>query len=648
MRHEYRARTALASRLGTGRFRLGQAALGVVLSCACTAHVDDPDGGITSGGSSSGGVFGAAGGQIGTPLGGTAPANPGGEGGTAAGAGAGAAPTGAGGSASPGGASSGGAAGLDCSAPRPGRSPLRRLTTREYNNTVRDLFGDTTNPGDLLPPQTDSKGNWFGNDADYQSVTDTLIEKYQSIAEGVAARATVDTTALGRLHACAGKTVAAADEEGCARSIAQALAPRAYRRATTTTDIDELVALYRSTRPQAASFASGVAGMLEGLLQSPDFLYRVELGAAATGGSPLRRVTGREMATRLSYFLWQTMPDASLFEAADAGGLDTSEGVASAARTLLNDKKSHATVAFFFDNFLPIPDLPGLARQASQFPTWSSSVGSAMRAEVHRVIEHEVFENTVAAGAQAAGSWPALLTSPYTFVNETLFKFYGPSTFAAGTNVTGSAFQKVSLNTQQRLGVLTLGGTMAGSTTSNRTNPVLRGIFIINKVMCSNLELPAGFSPPEIDPYSGKTARERVAKHSQDKFCAGCHQVIDPVGLPFESYDPVGLYRTAEKWTDPNTNMTYETPIDASGAVPGVPGATNTAVELVQKLAASESVESCFASNWMQFAYGRSLDSADACNSQSVLKVFKDSNYNVKQLLLALTQTDAFLYRAND
>ncbi|HET9929107.1 MAG TPA: DUF1587 domain-containing protein, partial [Polyangiaceae bacterium] len=137
---------------------------------------------------------------------------------------------------------------LDCASPKPGRAPLRRLTTREFNNTVRDLLGDTTNPGDLLPPQVDSKDNWFGNDADFQSVPDTLVEKYQSIAESIAARATASTTALGRLHSCAGKAVAAADEESCARSIAESIAPRAYRRATAKGDIDDLVALFRSVR----------------------------------------------------------------------------------------------------------------------------------------------------------------------------------------------------------------------------------------------------------------------------------------------------------------------------------------------------------------------------------------------------------------
>ena len=537
---------------------------------------------------------------------------------------------------------------LDCSATAPGRSPLRRLTTYEYNNTIRDLLGDTTSPGSALPAQVDSKQNLFGNDADQQSPSPLLIEKYQSVAESVAARATASTTALAKLHSCA-SNVTTANEESCARSIATSLAPRAYRRAVPTSEVDELVTLYRNVRALATTttFATGVAAMIEAMLQSPDFLYRVELGKAVAGNSAVMRVAGREMATRLSYMFWQTMPDAALFQAADAGTLDSNDGVRQQAQKLLDDPRSHPMVAFFFDNLLPIPDLAGLTRDATTFPKWSSSVGVAMRTEVQRVLEYEIYENTAQlAPPYVAGSWPAILTAPYTFVNQSLFSYYGSSTFAAGTaSVTGTALTKVDLNTSQRRGLLTLGGMAAGSTISTNTNPVLRGSFLVNKLMCRNIELPVGFTPAVPDPYSGKTARERYSKHSAAAVCAQCHQYLDPLGFPFENYDAVGQYRATERWTDPATGTVYDTPIDASGGVPGVSGTAKNAVELVQLLATSPEVESCFASHWMRFVYGRSLADADGCNQQTLVNAFKDSGYNIKQLLLALTQSDGFLYR---
>ena len=538
--------------------------------------------------------------------------------------------------------------GVQCNAVAPGRSPLRRLTTYEFNNTIRDLLGDTTNPGSELPAQVDSKQNPFGNDADEQNPTDVLVEKYQTVAESIATRATANATALGKLHSCA-TNVTAANESACARMIATALAPRAYRRAVTSTEIDELVALYSNVRALGTTmtFGSGVAAMIEAILQAPEFLYRVELGAPVAGNTAIKRVAGREMATRLSYLFWQTMPDAALFQAADSGMLDTKEGVLQQAQKLLDNQKSHATVAFFFDNLLPIPDLSGLTRDAGLFPTWSGSIGAAMRTEVQRFLEHEIYENTTqVAPPYVAGSWPAILTAPYTFVNQALFNHYGAASFASGTAVTGTALTKVNLNTSQRLGLLTLGGIAAGSTTSNNTNPVLRGVFILNKLMCRNVELPTGFTPMPPDPYSGKTARERFAKHAASDVCAACHKSIDPMGLPFENYDAVGRYRTSEHWTDPATNISYDTPIDASGSVLGVAGTAQNGVELVKLLATSPAIESCFASHWMRFAYGRSLATDDTCNTQNVMTTFTNANYNVKQLLLALTQSDGFLYRA--
>jgi len=597
---------------------------------ACTGSIG-PMSSRSAGGASSGGS-GAT-----TGIGGTAPAP-----------GTGGSLTGLGGDGGGPGGTGGAPVVLDCSATAPGRSPLRRLTTYEYNNTIRDLLGDTTSPGTALPAQVDSKQNLFGNDADEQSPSPLLIEKYQSVAESAAARATASTTALGKLHSCA-SSVTTANEESCARMIATSLAPRAYRRAVPTSEVDELVTLYRNVRALSTTttFASGVAAMIEAMLQSPDFLYRVELGKAVAGNSAVMRVAGREMATRLSYMLWQTMPDPALFQAADAGMLDSNDGVRQQAQKMLDDPRSHPMVAFFFDNLLPIPDLAGLTRDAATFPKWSSSVGAAMRTEVQRVLEYEIYENTAQlAPPYVPGSWPAILTTPYTFVNQALFSYYGSSTFAAGTAaVTGTTLTKVNLNTSQRLGLLTLGGMAAGSTISSNTNPVLRGSFIINKLMCRNVELPVGFTPMPPDPYSGKTARERYSKHSAAAVCANCHQYLDPLGFPFENYDAVGQYRASEHWTDPATGIAYDTPIDASGSVPGVSGTAKNAIELVQLLATSPDVESCFASHWMRFAYGRSLADADGCNQQTLVNAFKDGGYNVKQLLLALTQSDGFLYR---
>jgi hypothetical protein len=543
---------------------------------------------------------------------------------------------------------SGGAGGeaplpTNCTSIAPGRAPLRRLTTYEFNSTVKELLGDATNPGDEFPSEVLGKG--FGNDAELQSVSDLLAEKFFSVAESVAARATETPAALEKLHTCT-KGVTAANEETCARSIVQTLLPRGFRRDVTAAEIDEFVGLYKATRALSPTlgFGAGVAAMVSALLQSPEFLYRVEFGTEVPGNTTVRLLTGSEVATRLSYLFWQEPPDPTLTQAAAAGTLNTREGILSEAQRLLADPRAHGMVGHFFDNLLPITILPTLTRDKTLFPQFSANVGAAMRREVQRVLEYEIFENTTAVPGSpyAAGSWPAALTAPYTFVNQDLFTFYGAESFAPGTSVTGTDLKKVDLNSSQRLGLLTLAGMMAGTATTNLTNPVLRGGYIVKHLMCRDIPLPNfPVAPPE--PYTGKTARERFGKHSAEPGCSGCHQYMDPIGLALENYDAVGRYRTTERTVI--DGVTYDTPIDPSGSVPGVMGTASGPIELVRLFASSEETQACFAKNWMQFAYGRVLDSADECTRQSVQAAFKSANYDVKKLLLELTQTDAFRYR---
>jgi hypothetical protein len=504
-----------------------------------------------------------------------------------------------------------------------GRAPLRRLTRFEYNNTVRDLFGDTTQPANLLPPE--EVGNGFGNDADTLSVSGLLAEQYYAVAEGVATRATATPAALAKLDACA-STVTTATEDACATTIITKLVPIAFRRALAAGESDALLALAKATRAtMGATFATGIASVIQAILQSPEFLYRIEFGVPDQANPMLKRPSGDEMATRLSYLFFGTAPDATLRAAARTNELLTAQGVLAHATRMLDDPRSHAVVRFFFDNLLPINGLTDITRDKTLFPTFSPAIGGAMHEETQQFLEYEIFSGP--------GTWPSALTAPYTFVNDALAAFYGIP------GVSGPEFRKVALpDTTRRLGVLTQGGVMAGTVTTNRSNPVLRGSFIINKLMCRQIHLP---TDPVIldqvkvpDDTSGATARERFSKHSQQPVCASCHQFLDPMGFALENYDPVGLYRTQENGVT----------IDASGSVPGTTGAINGPVELVRKLAETSEVQYCFSSHWLNFAYGRRLGQGDECVRASVDVAFQKSGFNVKQLLLALTQSDAFLY----
>ncbi len=520
------------------------------------------------------------------------------------------------------GAGSGGAPPLptqcaDQAAITPGRAPLRRLTKVEYNNTVRDLLGDDTQPAFAFPAEL--TGNGFGNDADQQPVPVVLAEGYGAVAADIAARVTATPTTL---DACAAN-VTSANEAACARTIVEKFVPKAYRRPLVAGEADEYLALFDAVRVDN-DFASAIAAVIEAALQSPDFLYRVEFGTPDAQNPAVKRPTGPEMATRLSYFFWGTMPDAELTAAAASGELLTNEGVLAQAQRLLADPQTRQIVRFFFDGLLPLTGLTDEARDINQYPTFNSTIGSLMVQETRTYLDYEVFDGP--------GTWTGILTEPYTFVNQQLAAYYGIP------GVTGDTFQKAPVDTTQRLGLLTQGGVMTGTTVTNFTNPVRRGAFVINQLMCRGLEVPIGLMVTPPDPYSAATGRERYTLHSQDPSCRGCHSQMDPMGFALENYDAVGLYRATENG---------ET-IDASGEIPDMPdGAVSGPIELVQKLAQNQEVQNCFVSKWLDYAYGQTLQAdspQDVCQREALAAAFRQSGFNIKKMLLDLTQTDGFLY----
>ncbi|HEY6729360.1 MAG TPA: DUF1592 domain-containing protein [Polyangiaceae bacterium] len=579
----------------------------VSLSCAACSGQGDVDGyGVASSGADSAsgttGV-GAASSSSGTEGGSAGNAASGADGTTGTGSGAGGTT-----SVEP----------VDCSTPRPNRAPIRRLTRFEYNSTVASLLGDTTFPANSLPAEL--LGNGFGNDADEQPVSNFLVEQYAGIAGDIAKRAT-QPDRIGSVVPC---SVGAAPETeaACARTFIEAFAAKAYRRPVEPAEVDELLALERGIRA-AAPFELSLASVIEAILQSPDFLYRPEFGVVDATYPDLLRPSGHEMASRLSYLFWGTVPDDELYAAAASGALATDAGVLAQATRMIEDPKARPVIRHFFDYYLPLNTLTDLSRDAASFPTFDATIGSLMREETQTFLEYEIFEGP--------GTWPGALTAPYTFVNQELANFYGMA------GVVGEEFQRVDLDTTKRLGLLTQGGVQAGTTVSNFTNPVRRGVFLLRHIMCVDLPDPPesianDIMPP--DPGAAATGRERYSEHQANVVCAKCHAVMDPPGYALENFDAVGL------WRDQENGVT----IDATGALDILPQPFDGPVQLVTQIAASELTQHCFAENWLNFGYGRTLDSQDSCSVSAVREAFAQSGFNVKALLVALTQTDAFLY----
>jgi hypothetical protein len=502
-----------------------------------------------------------------------------------------------------------------CATRDPGPSPVRRLTRFEYDNTIRDLLGDDSHPSAAFPPDETAQG--FDNNAAVMGVTDLLAEQYMNVAEDIAGRAVADATVMGRIAPCA------STDADCGRSFIQAFGRRAWRRPLTDAEVDRLALVFADATPDG--FAAAAQSVIEVMLQSPQFLYRVETGVPADGRPGWMKLTPWETASRLSYLMWGSMPDDTLLDTAAGGGLETAAQVATEARRMLGDPRAHAVVANFHRQWLELDKLTDLEKDRTIYPAWQDDLRDLMQTEANDLIDAVVWDGD--------GKVSTLLTAPFTFVNAKLAAFYGIP------GPPGSTFQRVDLDPNQRAGFLTQGAFLATHAKPNQTSPVHRGKFVRQQLLCTvppppppNLQI----QPPSLNPRL--STRERFAEHSQNPFCAGCHKLMDPIGLGFESFDGVGRFRATEQGM----------PIDDSGELIGtdVDGTFTGAAALGQRLAASADVEDCVVTQWFRYGYGRAESPAeDSCSLATLNDAFAASGGNVRELLIALTQTDAFMYR---
>ena len=498
---------------------------------------------------------------------------------------------------------------------QPGPAPIRRMTRFEYDNTVRDLLGDTTHPAADFGAEEEALG--FNNNAANLVTSSALVEKYMVAAEGIAERA---TEAMSSVVPC---DPAAIGEDACAQQFIASFGKRAFRRPLAQDEAELLLGVYQQGRADA-DFRAGIEMVIEVALQSPAFLYRVEFGVTPRAGEATVRLDGWETASRLSYFLWGSMPDADLFAAAETGKLATKEDIAAQARRMLDEPRARDATGDFHQQWLHYDRIASVGKDAKLFPSWSPAVGQLMRAETSAFIDHVVFED--------GGDLHALLTAPYSFMNKDLAAFYGVPGPA------GDGFERVDLDPTQRAGILTTGTLLTINAHSNQTSPVHRGKLVRERFFCAQMPPPpkdVKITVPE--PTAGSTARERFAEHSQNQACKGCHELMDGIGFGFENYDAVGRYRTEEDGQA----------IDASGSIAAsdVDGSFDGAVAMSKKLAGSHQVERCYATQWFRYAYGRGESAEDACTLAALGDQFAETGGDIKELIVALTQTDAFLYR---
>jgi hypothetical protein len=517
-----------------------------------------------------------------------------------------------------------------------GTMALQRLTLVELSNTLNDLLGLSVSPGAVNPVLTNV--GFSDDDASATGfVAPGTFSPQQTQALLLAAEQL--TTPLGGfvLPSCA-DPAAGVDATACATTFISTFGRRAFRRPVTDDEATALLALFNTAVGYGFDTPGAITQVVRATIQSPNFLYHWEVGNATparVGG--LITLTPYQVASRLSYLLWQTMPDDTLLDAADNDQLSTPAQILAQAQRMLGDARAQTGLANFHRQWLGLSGLDALQKDPTLFPTYiPGTVGfdpglvvSYFDTELAAFVSADV--STISASG-GDGTLATLLTAPYTYQwNTDAEAIYGPAVAAPGA--------PLQLNPAERAGVLTQTAFLAANATATRTDPVARGVAIWQRLLCGpSVSSHPTFVPATADPT--KTNRQIYAAQDSPSGCAECHQSFDPLGFAFENYNAIGAYQTTDSGQ----------PIDASGDTV-TPGGTKisfqNAIELVDALAANDEVKWCVTRQWFRFVLGRMEAPSDEGSMELAYRAGSAvPGFSIRQMLMSLVQTQDFRFRA--
>lgn len=495
-------------------------------------------------------------------------------------------------------------------------SGVRRLSQSELDNTLRDLVGDDTAPAARLLNEDEFRP--FDNDYTIQQASEALITSLEALADQVAEATLADPARRADLVPC---TPASAGDEACFRTFLEEFLPRALRRPATAEDINAYVPLLAFASEDNAvvdnDFYTAVQLAVAATLQDPEFLYRVEEGTpGSTAG--LLELDGFEIASRMSYLLWASMPDDALFAAAAAGTLDSPDGRRSEALRMFDDPRAREQLHRFHAMWLGYRSIPHTPELVAAFNRETSAL-------IDRVILEE------------PGSYLRLFTMNETFVDDSLADHYGLPRPAEGQGW-------VSYEGTGRAGILGHGSVLAAFSKFEDTSPTQRGILVRTRLMCEDVPRP----PPTVDadqPPQGTMDAvckyERYAEHrDQSSSCAGCHSLMDPIGFGLENYDVAGRYREHDDGLP-------ECIIEGSGEIVEA-GSFSGPGELSQLLVDNDYIDACAVQQFLTFALGRPTSSYEAELLQEMIESFRAGQHDFKAFMSNFIASERFARRAQE
>lgn len=526
----------------------------------------------------------------------------------------------------------GGPGGTDQPAPRPGETPnpelctavpnapLRRLSRAEYRATIEDLFPSVRVTFDLVRDPTE---HGFENRAELLSPQPLLIEQYSEVAADVAAQAIADPASLLPCDP------AVDGEDVCGRRFLEAVGERVFRRPLTAEELARYEGFMAAERA-ISGFETAVQLALEAMLQAPQFLYRLEMGAPETSGGAVPEgavaLTAYEVATRLSYLVWGSTPDDALLARARAGELATPEQREAEVRRMLESPRASDMLVEFHRQWLDFDRIHEEPKDGDRYPTYTDALAQAMREESDRFVSQVMWAGE--------GTVSALFTSRETSVDATLAEHYGLAAPA------GAEWVAASLDPAERAGILTRAGFLAGRAHRLEGSPPLRGVFVFERILCRTPLSPppdADLTEPASTGTGDRTNRQLFEERTASPACAGCHAVFNGLGYAFERYDAIGQYRTTDNGL----------PVDSTGtfAADDEVWEIDDAVDLSEHLATSEEAQRCVAGHWYDYVSGTASTAADQCRVAEIYRSFDETGGDVRELLVAFARQPAFAYR---